>query len=180
VENIFSALEHSDRIHEISFQRIPSSLLERYVEMMQVPFPVLTSLELMSSDNEWPPVQAAIPDSFLGGLASRLQSLDLNGIPFPALRKLLLTATDLVILSLWRIPHSAYVSPGALVTCLSSLVRLRSLTLGFLSPRSRPDGAARRLPPLLRAILPALVYLEFKGTSEYLEDLVTRVDTSSQ
>jgi len=177
VENIFAALEHSDRIHEINFQRIPSSLLERYIEMMQVPFPVLTSLELMSSDDEWPPVQAAIPDSFLGGLAQRLRLLNLNGIPFPALRKLLLTATDLVKLSLWRIPHSAYVSPGALVTCLSSLVRLRSLTLGFLSPRSRPDGATRRPPPLIRAILPDLVYLEFKGTSEYLEDLVTRVDT---
>ena len=175
VENIFAALEHSDRIHEINFQRIPSSLLERYIEMMQVPFPVLTSLELMSSDDEWPPVRAAIPDSFLGGLAQRLRLLDLNGIPFPALRKLLLTATDLVKLSLWRIPHSAYVSPGALVTCLSSLARLTSLTLGFLSPRSRPG--TRRPPPLIRAILPALVYLEFKGTSEYLEDLVARVDT---
>jgi hypothetical protein len=174
VENIFAALEHSDRIHGINFQRIPSSLLGRYIEMMQVPFPALTSLELMSSDDEWPPDQAAIPNSFLGGSAQRLRSLDLNGVPFPALRRLLLTATDLVKLSLWRIPHSAYISPGALVTCLSSLAGLRSLTLGFLSHRSRPT---RRPPPLIRAILPALVYLEFKGTSEYLEDLVARVDT---
>ena len=176
VENIFAALEHSDRIHEINFQRIPSSLLERYIAMMRVPFPVLTSLELTSSDDEWPTVRAAIPDSFLDGSAQRLRLLDLNGIPFPALRTLLLTANDLVKLSLWRIPHSAYVSPGALATCLSSLFRLTSLTLGFLSPRSRPDVAAQR-PPLVRTILPALVYLDFKGTSAYLEDLVARVDT---
>lgn len=176
VENILAALEHSDRIHEINFQRIPSSLLERYIAMMQVQFPVLTSLELVSSDDEWPSVRAAIPDSFLGGSAQRLRLLDLNGIPFPALRALLLTATDLVKLSLWRIPHSAYVSPGALAACLSSLVRLTSLTLGFLSPQSRPEIATRHLP-LMRTILPALVYLDFKGTSEYLEDLVARVDT---
>jgi hypothetical protein len=119
-----------------------------------------------------------ISDSFLGGSAPRLRELTLDGIPFPALPNLLLSATDLVELQLWNIPHSGYISPEAMVACLSAsaLTRLKTLSLGFRSPRSRPAKASRRPPPLSRTVLPALTHLDFRGVTEYLEDLVARID----
>ena len=173
VDNVVAALEHNDRIYDITFLFDSNSLLEGYVAMMQVSFPALTSLFLVSFGK----TASVLPDSFLGGSAPRLQSLKLIGILFPALRRLLLTTTDLVKLILWQVPHSGYISPSAMVTCLSSLNRLESLELGFHSPQSRPDRASRRPPPLTRTVLPSLTYLEFRGISEYLEDFVAEIDT---
>ena len=74
-------------------------------------------------------------------------------------------------------PHSGYVSPETMVTCLSILTRLELLFIEFESPQSRPDQKSRRPPPLTRALLPVLTELRFRGVSEYFEDLVARVDT---
>ena len=102
--------------------------------------------------------------------------LSLDGIPFPGLPKLLLSATHLVNLHLYDIPHSGYISPEAMVTALSTLTSLESLSLEFQSPRSRPDRASRRPPPPTRSVLPVLTCFSFKGVSEYLDDLVARID----
>ena len=96
-------------------------------------------------------------------------------IPFPALPKLLLTATDLVTLTLWNIPHSGYFSPEAIVTGLA-VANLRSLTIAFESPRSLSSKKNCRLPPPTRTALPALTHFCFHGVSEYLEDLAARID----
>jgi hypothetical protein len=137
---------------------------------MQEPFPALLHLSL-SSDIEVAPL---VPASFMGGSAPRLQYLRLERVSMPGLPKLLLSTTDLVRLNLLRIPHSGYISPEAIVTCLSTLPRLEKLYLGFESPQSRPN---RRLPSLTRSVLPSLNKLYFTGVSEYLEDLVARIDT---
>jgi hypothetical protein len=76
-----------------------------------------------------------------------------------------------------NIPHSGYFSPKAMVALLCALSSLGTLHLGFQSPQSRPDSESRSLPPLKRSILPALEELHFKGVTEYLEELVTRIDT---
>jgi hypothetical protein len=136
-------------------------------------FPALTSLRLRLTQINAP----ALPDSFLGGSAPRLQTLSLRGIPFPALPNLLSSTHDLVELSLWDIPLSGYISPEAIVTHLSALTRLEELRLGFRSPRSRADREKRLLPRIPRVVLPALTLLYFKGDSEYLEDIVARIDT---
>jgi hypothetical protein len=141
---------------------------------MQQPFPVLTNLEL-HSNNETAPV---IPDSFLGGSAARLGHLCLDGVPFPGLPKLLLSATHLVKLHLLKI-HIPHISPDAIVACLSVMPRLRKLQLSFQSPQSlpdRPDPKSQRLPPSTRFVLPALTDFEFKGAGQYLEDLVAHID----
>jgi hypothetical protein len=140
--------------------------------LVQVPFPELTDLRL-TSDHETVPV---IPDSFLDGSAQRLRSFALGGIPFPGLPKLLLSATNLVELSLSDIPHSGYISPEAMVALISALSSLKSLSLVFRSPQSRPDWESRRWPPSKRSVIPALNYFRFKGVIEYLEDLVTFID----
>jgi hypothetical protein len=86
-----------------------------------------------------------------------------------------LSATDLVRLDLWNIPHSGYTSPEAIVTGLAALPNLKSLDIEFESPRSRPDRG-RRDPLPSRTVLPALTRFVFVGISEYLEDLVARID----
>jgi hypothetical protein len=148
-DNVIAALELNDRVSMIAFTRVSNSTSEKIVEAMQDPFPALTHLSLWSCDRMVP----VLSDSFLGRSAPRLRCLRLRGIPFPTLPKLLSSATDLVTLHLDVLPHSGYISPSAMVTCLSTLTRFESLNLEFQSPRSRPDRASRFPPPLTRTIL---------------------------
>ena len=170
VDNIIAALEHNDRIRELHLLGVPSSQREKVFAAMQQPFPALEDLSL-----DFPPETEVVPASFLGGSAPRLQTLFLDYIPFPGLPKLLLSATHLVDLQLRYIPHSGYFSPEAIVTSLSALTSLEALKIEFKYPRSRPDRR-RRPPPPTRTLLPALTEFLFQGVSEYLEDLVTRID----
>jgi hypothetical protein len=101
----------------------------------------------------------------------------LIAVPFPGLPKLLLSATHLVELWLCSIPHSGYISPEAMATCLSMLTSLEAIQLDFESPQSCPDRENRRSPPPTRSILPTLTFFWFKGVNEYLEDFVSRIDT---
>jgi hypothetical protein len=57
---------------------------------MQEPFPELTHLYLWLYDETVP----VLTDSFLGGSAPLLQFLELNGIPYAGLPKLLLSGTE--------------------------------------------------------------------------------------
>jgi hypothetical protein len=138
---------------------------------MQDPFPELESLTLYIEGTG--PV---LPNTFLGGSAPRLRSLHLRHVPSPTLPRLLLSSNHLVDLHLRRIPHSGYISPETMATCVSALTSLTNLSIGFESPASRPDPRTRHPPPLTRAVLPALTKFEFRGVSEYLEDLVARID----
>jgi hypothetical protein len=171
-DSIIAALEHNNRICELVLWHISNSLFEKVLAAMQQPFPALTNLQLGFED-ETTPVD---PDLFLGGSAPGLQKLYLECIPFPRLQKLLLSATHLVKLGLTRLPHSGYISPDAMATCLSVLTGLESLTIEFESPRSRPDRRNRRPPPRTRTPLPVLNDLWFRGVSEYLEDFLARID----
>ena len=168
-DEILTVLERSDRMVEINLN---GPNLETVLAAMQVPFPELTRLVLCPEDG----MESDLPDSFLGGSAPRLQWITLSRIPFPGIPKHLLSSTNLVYL-LFNIPHSGYISPEAIVAVLSTLTSLKSLTLGFESPRSCPDWANRRLPPPTRSVLPALKYFQFKGVCKYLEDLVAHIDT---
>ncbi len=141
---------------------------------MQKPYLALTDLTIWWYDHRAAPI---VPESFLGGSAPRLRLLNLDRIPFPGLPKLLLSATHLVALELQHIPNSGYFTPEAIVTGLSTSTGLQILFLCFESPLSRPKRESRRPPPLTRSILPALIIFLFEGASEYLEDLVARIDT---
>jgi hypothetical protein len=169
-DNIIAALEHNNRICIIDLQGISNS--QSVLAAMQQPFPTLTRLYLDFKD-ETAPVD---PTSFLGGSAPGLESLRLDRLSFPGLPKLLLSATHLVRLALYDIPHSGYIAPEAMVTGLSVLTRLEKLDIGFKSPRCRPDRKSRRPPSQTRTVLPILTYLRFVGVSEYLEDLLPRID----
>ena len=174
MNNIIAALGQTNRVCGVFLVRLADRQLERVLAAMQVPFPGLTDLQL--SLYIYPNRVPVIPDSFLGGSAPRLRSFALYRIPFPGLPKLLSSATHLVRLSLNDIPHSGYISPRAMIALLSVLSSLDSLTLEFQSPQSRPDRESPSLPPLRRSILPALTSLTFKGVTEYLEEVVIRID----
>ena len=180
MDNIIVALEHNERICQIDLFKVTKSQLEEVLAAMQQPFPALTSLAIWLSDWENRPLAVEPPlvvhESFLGGSAPRLQHLRLDRVPFPGLPNLLLSATDLVILDIWNIPHSGYFSPEAMVRCLSTLTRLEALELGFESPKSRPVRVTRRPHPPTRSTLLALTYFRFRGVSEYLEDFMARID----
>jgi hypothetical protein len=171
--NIVAALGHPDRVCRIKLWATPTSDLDRFAAAMNVPFPELTVLSLTTTTMSRNTVPI-FPDSFLGGSAPRLQNLWFSGISFPALPKLLSSASDLVDLRLFNIPHSGYISPEAMVTGLSALTRLEHLSIGFQSPRSRPDQPSP--PRSIRTVLPALNVFYFRGVSEYLEDLTSRID----
>ena len=177
VDNINALLERSDlvrRITQITLLDFSSLQLEEVSEVMQVPFPELTFLELFHDDEAESVLP--LPDSFLGGSAPRLRYLELKGIPYPGLPKLSLSATHLTNLHLTRIPHSGYISPEAMVACLSTLTSLESLSLGFRSSQPRPDQKSQRRHPSIRASLPVLNHFTFLGSGEYLEYLVARID----
>ena len=167
-DNIIAALEHHDRVTQI---RIESSRLETYSALAQKPFPVLTYLDLRSSDTTAP----VLHEEFLWGSTPRLQRFALHNITFPTFPKFALSCSSLSGLTLSRIPIAGYISPEAMATCLATLPNLRYLYIGFQSPRSPPNRIG--LPPPTRAVLPELITFAFKGVSEYLEDLVARIDT---
>ena len=171
-DNLVAALEHRNRVCQIHIRGISISDLETELAVMQEPFPELT--RLIFSLGEKPMV--VLPDLFLGGSAPRLRILALYGIPFPGLPKLLLSATHLTDLRLYDIPHSGYFSPGAMATALSTLTSLGELHLGFRSPLSLPDRASRPPTPPKRVVLPVFAKFWFEGVSEYVDDLVARID----
>ena len=170
-DSIIAALECTDRVYHMDICIAQSLDLDIFLAMQQ-PFPELRHLELRSDDG----TVAVVPDSFLGGSAPRLQYLKLYCIPYLGLPNLLLTATHLVILKIHGIPHSGYISPDAMVAALSTLASLEHLSLEFESPRSCPDQASCRPPPLICSVLPVLTHFRFKGVAEYLEDLVACID----
>jgi hypothetical protein len=170
VDNIIAVLERSDRVCQIILMDVTNSRREELFAAVQGPFPELTYLVLSSCGG---PV---IPDSFLGGSAPRLHTILLDGISFPGLSRLLLSATHLVDLHLLNISHSEYISPETMATTLSTLTGLENLSLKFQSPQSFPDQESRRPPPLTRSVLPVLIDFTFKGVSEYLEYFMARID----
>jgi hypothetical protein len=157
---------HPDRVCYVEIAA-KSSLLGKVATVMQEPFPALTLLRLSSNDGDVP----ALPSEFLGGSAPRLQEICLDGIPFLTLPTLLFSTSDLVVLNLDNIPITGYISPEAMITCLTTLTRLRSLSNGFRAPTSHSDQMITRPSPQTRVVLPALTFFDFRGISEYLKDL---------
>lgn len=172
--NILVALRCSDRICDINLT-VTGSMTGSIVELIQKPCRVLEKFRLTVKEAMGP---SSIPvhDTFLGGSAPRLREIELHGIafPFPAIRRVLFSANNLAELHLSNIPNSVYFSPVDLVTALSTLDQLKRLTIGFHSPTSRP---APRLThrSLRHATLPSLMFFDFHGASEYLEEFVAQI-----
>ena len=179
LDNIIAALEHNDRISDLMVDHYSIPVLEKILAVMRQPFPALTTLKLELSSEASEEAPLAIPDSFLGGSAPGLQEFVLQGILYPALQNLLLSATNLSTLFLMDAPRSGtgYISPEEMVHCLSVLTSLKDLSLEFPTPLSRPSQTSQYSHSPTRVVLPTLTRLLIVGFSECLEDLVARIDT---
>ncbi|KAI0284791.1 hypothetical protein BC826DRAFT_143458 [Russula brevipes] len=169
LDNMIAALEHPDRVRHMNLFCIPKTW-DVLAAAMQVPFPELTYLRLWSHGISL----SVLP----GGSTPRLRTLRLDCVPFLAVRNLLLSAGDLVNLTLCLIlaSRSGHVSPESMVGCLSPLKRLELLELR-VGPDTMPLPDQPGPPPQARAVLPALTTFSFQGVSDYLEDFVARIDT---
>jgi hypothetical protein len=178
-DNILALLNHKDRICQISLRQVPNLLLEEIsAALMQESFPLLTNLELERHPT-LDPIFMGFPSPFLCGSSPLLQHVMLDGIPFPdpELPNFLSSSVNhLTSLSLYHIPLSGYISPNAMVTCISALISLEELHLEFEWPHSLPDWESRLPRQPTRSVQPALRIFRFKGVSEYLEDFVARID----
>jgi hypothetical protein len=177
--NIVAALKHNDRARKIELFGVPYCLLDSVAAVMHGPFPELTYLWIENRPPHVGPVPD-LPDSFLIGSAPRLRFLKLEFIPFKGLPKLLLSARGLVRLGLISVPPG-YIPPEEMVAALSAMTRLETFNLVFESIHSLPafeslhslsDRESQRIRSPMRSVLPALTRVYFKGTGEYLEDLV--------
>ncbi|KAH8984725.1 hypothetical protein EDB92DRAFT_1467622 [Lactarius akahatsu] len=167
-DNIMAALKQSGRVSSIRLT-VTSSLLEKLSAISEA-FSELEELVLLSQDN----MQLSLPSTFRWG--PHLRTLQSTRIAFPSLPQLLSPSHDLVDIQLHEIPSAGYFSPEAFVNALSGMTHLRTLSLHFLSLPPRRNYLS--LPPLSggRVVLPALVFLEYRGTSKYLDSLVARID----
>ena len=166
-DNIIAALEQHDRVVWIDLK----CLTKTFSAVIQKPFPVLKHLSLLSADEIVP----ILHEEFLGGSAPHIEYFHLENIAFLEFPKLALSCSCLSELNLWDIPIAGYISPEAMATCLATLPSLNGLSIRFKSPRSRPNRIGQPLPT--RVILSTLHHFDFNGVSEYLEDLVARIDT---
>ncbi|KAH9164282.1 hypothetical protein EDB89DRAFT_2078116 [Lactarius sanguifluus] len=169
-DSLLAALEHHGRIRHVDLSLTDPRLTE-VVTAMQVPFPALTHLTLRCGDKR----PAPLCIGFLGGSAPCLQYMHLTGIPFPVLPPLFSSASNLVKLSLDDITRDAYISPEVMAACLAALPRLKSLFIGSQSDTSHSDQI--RPPPVMRTVVPSLISFKFHGATEYLDDLVARIDS---
>ena len=171
-ENLVTVLRQPDRIYEVGLT-ITGSLGVRLAAEMQKAMPSLETLRLMVQHN----AELLLPDDFLGGSAPLLSVINLHGVAFPALPKLLLSAGNLVSLELESIPRSGYFSPEALIMGISAMTQLKALTIHFTFPISHFHASNLRTTLSGRTLLPALTNLKFCGVNEYLEAIVVRIDT---
>ena len=178
-DDMVSALEDPDRIVGISLRRLTQSNVKKCLRVLHQPFPVLTSFHL--SIVEYGKVAHVNTDAFLGGSVPRLKMLSLSGCHFSALPTLISSACGLVDLHIGDLPvlGRGHISPEAMTTCLSSLTRLQSLSIHFRWHPSFTYPTSQRAPPstLAHTVLPALTNLSLEGPHQYLEDLLTRIDT---
>ena len=173
-DNIIAALEHRGRVSQITFHRLRGHESKIIFDVLREPFPALTYLHISCTSNR-PMPPPFFPEQFLGGCAPHLRSFSLGGVRFPKFPEAVLSASHLVTLRLWDIPtYDGSISPEAMATSLVAWPNLKDLYIQFQHPHSRHQIS---LPPPTRAVLPALTYIHLSGASDYLDDLVSRIDT---
>jgi hypothetical protein len=156
-DNSMAATKQSDRVSSINL-----AVTSLRLGTVEGPLPEQEE-DLLSRDS----VQLTLPSYFQWD--SRIRKLHLTGVVIPALLQRRYPAN--IQLHLDEISHTEGFSPDAFVDVLSGMPQLQSLSIHFHSTAfSVPSPAGERV------ILPALTRLNFRGITEYLEDLVARID----
>ena len=165
-DNITALLELPTRLREVHLS-VTTPLLEKVTALMQQPFSMLEYLRLST-------LHGLVLPSIIGGGMTCLRALRMVGFALPAFPQLLLSAHDLDSLQLEEIPSVGY-TLEALINCLPAMTQLKTLRIHFLSPASRPVLICTDRPLPSSSVLPVLNLIGFRGTSEYLESLLSGI-----
>jgi len=177
-DDVLAGLEHSDRIYEIGLP-ILGSMIAKSATL------AWSFLKLEHLDIGSPPGQfMVLPQTFLGGstpTSHKLRHITLKKICFPTLPQLLLSSCNLVFLSLGpdALTGEGFIPPDTLASSLLATTWLEFLHVTvyphskIFNPEQRSTYSGSLRPNLI--VLPALADIEFEGSNEYLEDLVSRI-----
>ena len=167
---IYLALRMRDRIRRIVLQ-LPPLILHKSLTLMDESFPTLEHLSLSFTFGEI--TALTLPKTFL---APNLRHLTLHGIGLPKRLRFLSSVVSLVSLELTNIGAFGYFLPRLLVARLQSHPQLEELSIGFSHPKPRPSAEMEMLSKQgTPAAFPSLKNLRFRGTSAYLECLITQI-----
>jgi hypothetical protein len=179
VNDILLALQHPDRVRRINLH-LPSASMRKVFRSMQGPFPVLDTLQLYCSsyDNK----DATLPSTFEAPNLQHLQLSDFTLVPqrLPPLTTAI-CPSSLVTFSLGEVTPVKYQSPALLAECLAIMPQLKRVKIGYLFPVERKKhevGSSRKKSPP-QVLLANLEEIQFKGESEYIEDLSARISAPS-
>ena len=171
---IIFALKQRDRVLRVRLSRLDTSLLEKFIAVMDEEFPILQYLIIEPTGVN--STISTFPETFQ---APHLRFLRLRGFVIPMGSQLLTTAVSLVTLILVMVHPSTYFHPNTLLQWISLMPQLETLSIFFKS--SIPNhGVERQLthtPIIAPVILPNLRHFQFHGVSTYLEALVHRITT---
>jgi hypothetical protein len=168
---IYHALRLHGRVRHIDLEFLTSSILHKFLVLMDEHFPILELLSLSFATKNTIPL--TLPKAFL---APNLRHLALVGIGLPKRLQLLTSTVSLVTLKLSNIETSSYFRPRLLVARLRSLPQLKELSIDFSIPIPRPSAERELLGEKGTPVtLPNLQTLRFKGVSAYLESFVAQI-----
>ncbi|KAI0261173.1 hypothetical protein BC834DRAFT_1044179 [Gloeopeniophorella convolvens] len=167
-DGLLAAMPYCHRVRLVSLGLLTSSS-SRILKAMDGAFPILESLALTSVDN----TGLILPKTFS---APRLNELLLQGVVLSLDTLSLTPAINLVTLRLDCIPENAYFAPEHLAALLVTLPHLREISIGFLCSPPRRVREPHN-PQIVRATLPSLTSIKYRGGSIYLDALVARINT---
>ncbi len=187
--NIVAVLKHTRRVRCVEISA-SLSFMSKVATVMQQSFPALTHLVLKLdwSDTRFVLTDAnlfILPKGFLNESAPCLQYLSLERFLIPEVPTFLLSSHNLVTLKLESMFQASFISPKAMVECLSGMTRLKTLSISFGYDATQaapdpfaigPEGSLARSDLTTRIILPSLTHFRYVGHSGYSEDLMAQID----
>jgi hypothetical protein len=174
-QGIILALKQRDRVLRVRLTSMDTSLLEKFIAVMDEEFPILEYLiiTLPIEDNS---TMLTFPETLQ---APHLRLLRLRSFALPMRSRLLTTAVSLVTLYLVMVHPSTYFHPNALLQWISLMPQLETLAIYFVFsiPNRNVEMQLTHAPIIAPVTLPNLHYFQFHGVSTYLEALLHRITT---
>ena len=174
-QGILFALKQRDRVLRVHLFAPDTSLLEKFIAVMDEEFPIVEHLIIELPDEDVSSI-LTFPETLR---APHLRLLRLKSFAIPMGSQLLTTAVSLVTLILIMVHPSTYFHPNTLLQWVSLMPQLETLTIyfGFSIPNRDVEMQLTHTPSIAPVTLPNLHYLRFHGVSTYLEALVHRITT---
>lgn len=171
-ENLVLALQHCDRVYNISIKDWRSEDLGLH-KALDDAFPMLETLSLaeVSADRF-----RVLPNNFV---APHLRALHLRNVTIPRGCASLMNAINLSSLRLEGIPDPGNFPPEYLVECIARMPYLDNISIEFPHSSLRlPDTAMESQTTLnTRIVLPRLSRLIFTSASAYLDSVLALIST---